>query len=378
VGGALPLVLGALLLGPPVAGAQDEKPDLVWYGFVKLDAALDERVVSSGNFARWVLSSEDEGPHAHFNMTARQTRLGFRVGTSSGTARITGRWESDFYGAGAENKNSLQVRHAYVEVAWPSGWSLLAGQTSDVVSPRAPGTLNYTVSWWAGNIGYRRPQLRVAKRSHLGAVDLVVTAAASRTIGDDFGAVEPGDSGADSGIPTLQGHAEVSWTMGAGTAAMAFHGHVGREDLRHEPGGLDADLSASGWGGDLSLPLGSVALSGEFWRGSNLDDYLGGIGQGLSIDGSVARAVASTGGWGELAWGRGPTRVRVGFGVDDPDDADLMPGYRARNAAVWSNLLRDLGGNLSAGLEVSRWETCYVGMADGTSLRAQASVIYAF
>jgi hypothetical protein len=377
VAGAVVVYLICALV-PFSVGGQEEKPDLVWYGYVKLDASWDEGVVNAGNFARWVLSPESADPHAHFNMTARQTRLGFRVQSSSGDAKITGRWESDFYGGGAENKNSLQVRHAYVEVAWPSGWTILAGQTSDVISPRVPNTLNYTVAWWAGNIGYRRPQLRVRRRVDLGRVDLTITGAAARTIGDDFGVPEPGDTGTDSGLPTAQGHAALSWTMGSGTASLGLHGHAGRENLRHELGDEIIELSASGWGGDMTLPLGSLTLSGEFWTGWNLDDYFGGIGQGIAVSGTVAQSVASTGGWGEMAWRDGPTRFHAGFGLDDPDDADLMAGSRARNLALWSNVQRDFGGSLSAGVEVSRWETRYVGMEEGSSMRVQTSVIYSF
>ncbi len=79
-----------------------------------------------------------------------------------------------------------------------------------------------------------------------------------------------------------------------------------------------------------------------------------------------------------MAWRDGPTRFHAGFGLDDPDDADLMAGSRARNVALWSNVQRDFGGSLSAGLEVSRWETRYLGMEEGSSMRVQTSVIYSF
>ncbi|MFQ5537901.1 MAG: DcaP family trimeric outer membrane transporter [Gemmatimonadota bacterium] len=200
------LVSGAAWSAPRLAAQNESHPELAWYGYVKLDAAWDEGPVSAGNFARWVFSADIFKPHSHFNMTARQTRLGFRARTRIGTASVTGRWEADFYGGGAENKNSLQVRHAYVEIAWPSGWSILAGQGSDVISPLNPSALNYTVAWWAGNIGYRRPQFRVTRTFTLASGGtLTFQGAAARTIGDDFIAAEPGDAGADAGRPTFQG-----------------------------------------------------------------------------------------------------------------------------------------------------------------------------
>ena len=75
-----------------------------------------------------------------------------------------GRVEIDFYGGGAENKSNPMMRHAYLNLDWPKDkFSILAGQTSDVISPLFPDTLNYTVGWWVGNIGYRRPQIRLTK-----------------------------------------------------------------------------------------------------------------------------------------------------------------------------------------------------------------------
>lgn len=214
------VVMGASMvllatLPPRGVGAQTDAPELSWYGYVKLDASWDESLVNAGNFARWAESTESFEERAHFNLTGRQTRLGFRATEDRGGVALTGKVEVDFCGGGAENKNSLQMRHAYVEAVWPSGWRVLAGQTSDVISPLNPATLNYTVAWWAGNTGYRRPQLRVTK----------------------------------------------------------------------------------------------------VWR----------------VDEQTAAAVSSSGGWAQLRWsGGGADAVSVGAGLDDPDDDDLVRGFRAR------------------------------------------------
>ena len=70
-----------------------------------------------------------------------------------------------FYGAGgAENKAEIMMRHAFFKLDWPQErFSIIAGQTSDVISPLLPDTINYSVAWWSGNIGYRRPQIRITK-----------------------------------------------------------------------------------------------------------------------------------------------------------------------------------------------------------------------
>lgn len=128
----------------------------------------------------------------------------------------------------------------------------------------------------------------------------------------------------------------------------------------------------------MRIPLGPLTLSGEVWTGSNLDDYLGGVAQGIRVTDRVATAVSSTGGWGELALALGRNGVHVGFSIDDPDATDLTLGGRDRNLAVWSNAMHSFGQGLSAGLEVSRWTTRYVGMAEGRSWRVQASVVFGF
>ncbi|GMV07707.1 MAG: hypothetical protein AMXMBFR53_39820 [Gemmatimonadota bacterium] len=357
-----------------------EKPELTWYGYLKLDASWDEGLVNSGNYARWVVSPDAFDGHGHFNMTARQTRLGFTAVTKAGGATLTGRWESDFYGGGAENKNALQVRHAYVDAVWPSGWSVLAGQASDVISPLNPGTLNYTVAWWAGNVGYRRPQVRVTRRVSLGeGRQLRFEGAAARTIGDEFTS-EPGDSGADAEVPTFQGLVGLTLPLSGSSLGLGVYGHRGSENLHEELGGEPMSLTSSSVGAYLALPLGSsVTLSAEAWGGSNMDDYLGGIGQGIRVAGSSATEVGAHGGWAELAIRTAHgTHLHLGYSLDDADGDDLAAGARDRNSAFWGTASHDPGGGLRYGLEVSRWQTRYKGMAEGTSWRVQTSVIYSF
>ena len=385
--GAFALVLAAALgsLPMPATAQSTGELDLEWYGYVKLDASWDEALANVGNFARWVISPESEHPHPSFSMTSRQTRLGFRVGTETGSAKLNARWEADFYAGAAENKNGLQVRHAYVDIVWPSGWEVLAGQTSDVISPLNPTTLNYTVAWWAGNIGYRRPQLRVTRNVQVGGATLVLRGAAARTIGDDFAAADPGDSGSAAGYPTLQGLAGIGIPLGGKTLSLGVYSHRGDENLRHELcddscDGTDHshEVASSSFGGYLSVPLGPLTFSGEGWVGSNMDDYFGGIGQGVVMDAGPATAVGGKGGWVQLSLHRNDTRMHSGFGVDDPDDVDLLAGQRARNFVHWCNIIRDFGGGLQVGLEYSLWKTRYMNLLEGTSSRVQGSVIYAF
>ena len=158
-------LLGAFAAAPAHAEVSVEMPDTIkvsLYGTIKLDAAYDTSSIDVGNFARWVESPAVEDDD-QFNLTARQTRLGLRLaGPETEALAASGRVEIDFYEGGEENKNRLMLRHAYMVVDWlEPDIELLAGQTSDLISPLVPMTLNYSVAWWAGNIGYRRPQARL-------------------------------------------------------------------------------------------------------------------------------------------------------------------------------------------------------------------------
>ena len=103
-----------------------------------------------------------------FIVDGRNTRLGIDVLGPRipmlACAQSGGKIEIDFQGAcdGTDNKGAVLLRHAYVEVE-NDDFRLLAGQTWDVISPLNPGMLMYSVGWEAGNIGYRRAQLRAER-----------------------------------------------------------------------------------------------------------------------------------------------------------------------------------------------------------------------
>ena len=139
---------------------------IVPYGTLWVNTVYETARTYPGDYTVYVLSKQDEGEKA-FHVEARSTRLGFDVtgpcipflnGAQSG-----GKVEIDFQGsATTENKGALLLRHAYLEVK-DDTFRILAGQTWDVMSPLIPGMLMYSVGWDGGNIGYRRPQVRLER-----------------------------------------------------------------------------------------------------------------------------------------------------------------------------------------------------------------------
>ena len=352
-----------------------------FYGYLKLDAAYDTARTDIGDFARWVNSEQNNEDDGQFNMTARESRLGVRLhAPGNDSLDVAGRVEVDFYEGGAANKPRLMMRHAYLQLNWKnSDMSIIAGQTSDVFSPLVAPTVQYTVAWWVGNIGYRRPQLRLTKGFAMeGGHRLELSGALARSIGRSSG-FDPGDSGEDAGLPVLQGRIGYSMPFAGGKkAAFGFSGHWGREEYDIDAAGTSEDIDSWSANVDFLIPVADkVVFKGEFFRGENLDAYLGGIGQGVNL--ATLEAIGSTGGWASLSMGPYDGWLfNFAGSVDDPDDEDLVDGSRARNMSIWGNFKHNLLEYVWWGFEVGYWETQYKAIEDGDSIRIQTALAFTF
>ncbi|MHC4154853.1 MAG: DcaP family trimeric outer membrane transporter [Planctomycetota bacterium] len=357
--------------------------DVQLYGYIKLDAAYDSSRTNTGNFARWVESETTNKNDDQFNMTANQTRLGLKIaGPADGEIKTSGLVEIDFYGSGAENKAEPMMRHAYLNILWPEDrFSILAGQTWDVISPLNPSTLNYSVQWWAGNIGYRRPQIRLTKTYAVNEeTELKLEGALARTIGisDTFTT----DSGEDAGYPGAQGRVGITFPwFGYKPTTFGVSGHVAREEYDTSASGDSKHFDSWSANLDLTQPINDwLTIKAELFTGENLSAYLGGIGQGVNVD--TFTEIASKGGWVAAALGPWDNwQFYLGVSAEDVDDGDLrgMSGDRRKhNRSIFGNLLYSLNKSTQIGFELSEWHTDYQDQDDGDSVRAQTSFIYKF
>ncbi|MBP7050630.1 MAG: hypothetical protein KBE65_06420 [Phycisphaerae bacterium] len=355
--------------------------DIQLYGYVKGDASRDSSRTSTGNFVLYVDSEATKKNDAEFNLTANQTRLGLNIsGPESETMKASGKIEIDFFGNYAdENKAKLQMRHAYLTLLWPkSDFSLLAGQTWDVVSPLSPNTLNYSVMWDAGNTGYRRPQFRLTKSLALNEkTSLKFEAAVARTIGRTDAANS--ETGEDAGLPTAQGRVSVAFPLlGPKPTVIGLGGHSGREEYDLDATGRNTDFDTWMVCLDATIPVcKKLTLLGELFSGENLNAYYGGINQGVNT-GSL-KEIRSKGGW--IAASLGPWSqwaFNLGAGVDDVNADDVAAGARTLNSSIFANVLYSWTRNAQAGFELSRWNTHYSGDGDADDIRAQLSFIYSF
>jgi hypothetical protein len=369
--------------------------DIQLYGTIKLDADYDSAQIDNGNYAKWVNSGRYNGNDEQFSMTANETRLGALIkGPSSGSTITSGKVEVDFYGTGdAENKPHLMMRHAYLKVEWPDKkFDIIAGQTSDVISPLYPNTLNYTVGWFTGNIGYRRPQIRFTKVFAFETEgNLKLEGAFTRTIGRDNPDLSgTTDSGKDAGFPTMQARASITIpTFGPDMATMGISGHWGQEEYDlSSTNDTHKDFTTWSLNLDYTQPITEkVSVKGEIYTGENLDAYLGGIGQGVNT--TRLKSIGDKGGW--VAASLGPwdnKKFNVGVAMDNVDGGDVnanvdvggthTPGDRTSNHSIFGNVICAINNQTDIGFELSHWRTEYKGPGDAESIRAQLSLMYKF
>ncbi len=299
--------------------------------------------------------------------------------------RTDAKLEFDFYGLGAsksndfskENKPAPMLRHAYIKVT-KGNWSLLAGQTSDVISPLVPKTVNYTVAWGQGNIGYRRPQFRISGVVPVTDAFKIKTAvAASRTLGGDLDDDEI-DDGADSAIPTFQGRFAFCSKFGdGGKVELGFSGHYGKEEYtkteivisESDTFAVASEEPIESWSFNVDFllkPNDIITLSGEYFTGQVLGSYLGGVLQSVN---PLNQEIGSKGGWGMISIK--PCKklmINAGYAWDDPDEEDFAipesPGaghsFKDLNSCIFGNIMYSLTSNVTAMLEVSSLKTTYM------------------
>jgi len=360
---ALSLVFAALTAAPAAAG-DEPAYGFKFSGFFKTDAIYDDASFFPGDYRLWV-NPYGEKKDSEFYLTANESRLGFDFWWKEETFTTSAKLEFDFYGlAAAENKSQVMLRHAYVQMKGER-WMFLAGQTWDIIAPLNPKTVNYSVLWTQGNIGYRRPQLRGALWTPLGdAATIKLDAGVMRNISTDLDE-DKLDDGTDAGFPTVQGRLGLDTKLDGGhAAAIGAWGHFGRSV--HGP---EDSLSFDSWsvGADLSVTITKrVTLMGEFFTGQSLKQYLGGAYQDVT---PMNETLPAVGGWGMVSLkAADKVTLNFGYGFDDPDASEwkvaegdtLSHTLRDMNSEFFGNVMYDITGNVQAMLEIAWCKTEYL------------------
>ncbi len=350
------------------------------YGYVKLDASYDTQQVKDGNLAFFVLPDAGGSDDA-FNLTANQTRLGLKIDAPARGGEVFGKLELDFWGGGAQNKPNPRLRLGYVEYKRPD-WSLLAGQDWDTLITVLPRSVNFSYFGFQGSVGFRRPQLRYTRRTALGDGTLVSKVGIGRTIGDDIDGLST-DDGADAGFPHFQWnlcYAQPVFGLEGTKAKFSFSGHYGQEEVDRGASAAAGQKNFHTWSlvGSFFVPFTDrLAVQGTVWTGANLDDFFGGINQGINA--TLGEEIASSGGWGQLLYTPCTTwKLAVGAGMDNPRNSDLNLDDRTFNFLGMANAYWTGLDPLELAFEYSYLETGYKGQDDAVSHRLQGAVIFKF
>jgi hypothetical protein len=289
---------------------------------------------------------------------------------SLGDARMSGRIEADFQNGGRESRAVPRMRHAYLQLDWGEH-SLLAGQTSDLISPLFPAVNGDTLMWNAGNLGDRRMQVRYAYESESGF--------SFRSGIGMTGAVDPLDADANgirdgeaATLPNFQGRIGYSSsrvTIGAWSHYTRLH-----TDLAF---GGQKNFDGYSYGSDFDFRLTSrVGVRAEVWAGSNLGDLRGGIGGSFNRD--TGREIDSRGGWVELGVRSGRHGLFTGYSMDDPKNGHVIAGAPTENRAWYVTNRFDLAEPLTLGVDYLHWRTQFKGLPQGTDNRVNVYLIYGF
>jgi hypothetical protein len=319
---------------------------------------------------------------SNFTMNARLSRLGVVYTGEKAKwlcdAELEARIELDFYNTldnVIASRAMPRIRHGYAKATWGS-FSIMVGQYWDIISPLFPNINDDVLMWNAGNLGDRRPQVRLNWDKDLGGdrrcivtVGALATDSVNRT---DFGNDGFFD-GEDAGVPCFQGRLAYRCPAVCDKPAEVGVWGMWSADAMNVPIGLSGRSYFTSYcvGADWAIPLSDcVELRGEAWYGSNLDDYRGGIAQGVNT--FLGDEIKSRGGWTELVfkpfeW----YQPAIGITLDDPVNRDVrgtaLP--RVYNWAYYVGNRFPVGGGMTFGLDFEFWHTGYLGLEEGTAER---------
>ncbi len=365
---------------PTVLEAEANRSALTFYGHARLDAAFDDSRINNFQAPTLVRPEQpDADNQANFTLHPRMTRFGVNYrapGTldAVGGATVNGKFEIDFLNGGSDSRGVPRYRHVFLQLNWQRH-SLLAGQTSDIISPIFPNVNSQTLMWNAGNPGDRRAQLRYSYGTSTSPgfnlqTGLVLTGALNGQDADRNG-IRDGEA---SALPGLQGR--VGYNTPNGRAFVGLWSHYAREHTSTAFAGKN-DFESYSFGGDFDFRLTpQVSLRGELWKGSNMGDVRGGAGQ--SFNTRTGKEIDSSGGWIEMGLRGGNVGFFTGYTVDDPNNGHVRSGGITLNRAVYVHTQFRLGPPVTTGFELIRWQTQYRRANFGTDTRLNLYIQYTY
>jgi len=355
------LSIAALLIGTSIAAAEDVPvvsvggTKISLYGRLELNSAYEDGI-TNGLWSAWAGSNANKDAQGRASLSVARTRLGLNLEGPSkeNEPNLKGKFEADFAGASGYNNfngsSGFRIRQSWGSVSFKNlGLTLLFGQTDDVVTPLDPPAVNPSSLNGAGNIGNRRPQIRITEA--VGPVEVAVAATHDRLRADDNVA---------SSSPAVQGRlglkVPATWAGEKANLAVGVGGLFAKDEAANADNenrkekGPNTNLI----GVDLSLPIIEIlTLTGEFFKGQNLTRYGdGSLGLNHTSSSNPKKVqedgIKSMGWWGALAL-KLPANFSVATGLgmenldgdvneNDFDKSEIIPGSRKDNMFIFGNI----------------------------------------
>jgi hypothetical protein len=336
------LVLAGLWFTLPAAGTAGEvtsNVDLRFWGRAVFNLNYD----TAQHAVDFMSYLTDDVTSLNFN--PRDTRLGFAASQQSGDWTYSSVFEIDFYGANSDNNLLPRLRLGYAEARRACGLSIRGGQDWVPIAQQNPGTVDFGIQAWSGNLWWRVPQLTVRYRGD--RVEYLVGAMKHRIATDQERQEE---------MPWLLGRVGLFGLLGEGSLVAIGGGWravtVGGADYTPYLGALE-----------FVVPFGDsgLVLNGEVYYGAGIGREFIHYGFDYNPDHpDGAREITSLGGFASLKIPVAPrVDLNLGYGLDDPDDDDLG-GFDARylkNTSLFGNVKVNVTRHFGWGLEVSHFIT---------------------
>jgi hypothetical protein len=304
-------------------------------------------------------------PAGHLGGTVRQTQFALTADVPRfAGGSFTGELDLDFFGGqmatvGGRTWPLLRLRRIRAEIDWPHAWVMFGQEALPIAEINPSSLAQVGVEGFArsGNLWAWIPQVRVgAEMGNVLKVGLEGSVLAPEAW--DFQGVGVFNTQPDraelSRRPFLEGRARIRWERTDTEGEISLGGHYG-----WLMSGLDTLVTTKALAASARFTLSRyLEVRGEAFSGQALSTLGGGgIGSNLGV-GNVP--VRTHGGWGQLNLRPYPTvEVGGGFGLDDPNDADLNPATAWLRNVSWEGHVQWRPAPLVLGVEFRRIETTY-------------------
>jgi hypothetical protein len=373
---------------PPYAAWDKDGVKIIPYGILITNVNYNSSALVPGSFAAFALP-DIRTVTPQFNISPGNTYLGVDIKWPKiGEWEINGKVDFDLRGPTPLRVNNIFAPlfiNIYGE-AKTERYRILAGQTTDLLSPTLSNSLNvYPAGFQTGRLGFLRPQVRFETYQPIsddftfiyqGAIAEAIQTfqVADEVIGDQAGLPD-----GQSRLALGYGKPDPKDLYHRRPFELGVSGHIGKRQ-GVQSGVVITDRKFTTWSGniDLSFKIGpKLRFATEFFDGSVLGDYAAGIFQTFNPVRLVS--IRAAGAWAQLTYDISDKwQVNAAYGRDDPFNRDLAPGQRSLNEMGFGNFYYRITPRLWVAMEFSRWRTDWVGLPAGRAFRVEPAVLFFF